>query len=141
MIINHFRTYMQDRTEGALYVNGVEYCSVLEDPRQEAGRKIIGETCVPEGLMQVKTSVSHKFKKNMLLLYNRADGSIHGDGRIFTGIRPHFGVHVGHTSGCPLLGFRLVVGRLSKPASDALFEMVDRALSVENVYWVISESI
>ena len=128
MIINHLRTYEQDRTTGKLYVNGDRFGSTVEDIGRPPGVKIYAETCIPEGVYRVIISMSGRFKKPMMLLYNQDDFSVDNSGIRFTGIRVHKGVGIEHTSGCVLL---LNYEVLQERVAD----------SSERVFWIISRDL
>jgi len=139
MIINVLRTYYKDFTEGSLYINGEFFCYVLED----IGRltKIKKETCIPEGHYQVGISVSTRWNKPMMLLYNTSERTVSRWGLEFTGIRPHGGNSTDDTEGCPILGFNSNhKGRVWNRASDKLFLQVQDSMdSGEDINWIISE--
>lgn len=139
MIINQLRKYDEYYTTGRIFVNGLYYCKSLEDQLRPYGEKVMGQTCIPEVVCKVSISRSTRFRKNMMLLSNRDDYSVEGNGIRFTGIRPHSGRNIGHTGGCPLLGFESKGDQLFNAASKPLFEMVKAAiLRSEEVIWVIS---
>lgn len=142
LLINQIREYKPNHTKGIVYINGVEFCYCLEDQRRDYGVKVDGDTCIPEGLMQVGITYSNRFRKDMLQLYNQRENlSVVGRGISFTGVRPHGGNTTKDTHGCPLLGFESNSGegRIWKRASDAMFEIVERAVDKgENIYWIIS---
>lgn len=141
LLINQIRKYHEEFTESTIYINGAEFCHCLEDQKQQYGVKVSGYTCIPEGAMEVLISYSNRFQKDMLLLYNQpVDLSVIGRGIKFTGIRPHGGNDTEDTHGCPLLGFEKDgSGKIWKRASDAMFEIVERAIDKEDdVLWVIS---
>lgn len=140
LLINQIRTYEDKYTSSKVYINGAEFCHCLEDQRQAIGVKIPGETCIPEGVMNVAITYSNRFGKDMLHLYNTPDLSIVGWGIKFTGVRPHGGNNTEDSHGCPLLGFESDnSGKIWKRASDAMFEIVERAVDKgEEIMWVIS---
>jgi len=131
MIINSFRKYQSDRTVSLVYVNGKEFGEALEDAGRPQGVKIPGETCIPEGVYQVRITYSRAFKKDMMVLFNHApDHSIRKDDIFFNGIRVHAGTNIGHTAGCPLLNN---YEELQKKVQQVL----DKG---EEVYWVINRA-
>lgn len=142
MIITQLRTiHAPAFTQSDLFINGAErFCYVLEDRKQPFGVKVPGQTCIPEGTYRVSISQSARWKKPMMLLSNRDDLSLEGDGIRFTGVRPHGGNDVDDTEGCPLCAFNSDHnGRVWGRASDAIFNLVREALDRgEQVYWVIS---
>jgi len=132
MIINSFRKYQADRTESLVYVNGKEWDqTILEDAGRPQGVKIPGETCIPEGVYQVRITYSRAFKKDMMVLFNHApDHSIRKDDIFFNGIRVHAGTNIGHTAGCPLLN-----------NYEKLQDQVQKTLDKdEEVIWVINRA-
>jgi hypothetical protein len=132
VIINQIRTYHDARTTSVLYVNGeIMHGAVIEDIGRPEGVKIAGKTCIPEGVYNVAITDSPRFKKPMMLLSNRADGSIQRGDISFTGIRVHAGTSVEHTEGCILF-----------QDYDKLQSLVQAALDrKEQVLWVINKGI
>ena len=102
------RTYLQNHThsEIELYEQGalLYSCYSLEDVGRPEGIKIPAWTCVPEGLFRAKVSMSNRFKRPMIMLYNQDNGYeiIDDLGNSWKGIRVHAGVHVDHSHGCIL---------------------------------------
>ena len=143
MIIVCIRKYYKDFTQSDLYINGERFCYVLEDEGRPSGVKIPDDTCIPEGCYQVAISVSHRFKKPMMVLYNRDDHSIERLGVRFTGIRPHGGNNIEHTAGCPLLAYNSDHnGKVWNRASDDLQDIITAAIDKgEEVKWIITEGI
>ena len=142
MIVNQLRTYEQDCTESDLYINGIQYCYVLEDVGRPHGVKINAETCISEGHYKAVITYSHRFKKDMILLYNKEDMSVERFGVRFTGIRAHGGITIEHTAGCPLVGFKRAQGKVYNSASDELLNRVRAAIDAgESIDWIITEKI
>jgi hypothetical protein len=142
MIVNQLRTYEQDCTESDLYINGIQYCYVLEDVGRPHGVKINRETCIPEGHYKAVITRSTRFKKDMILLYNKEDMSVERFGVRFTGIRVHGGITIEHTAGCPLVGFKRAQGKVYNSASDELLKRVQTAIDAgESIDWIITEKI
>ncbi len=78
---------------GDLYLDGVHFCSVLEDlPRPE---KIRGETAIPAGLYGLLVTESPRFKTRLPILLD-----VPG----FEGVRIHAGNTDRDTEGCLLVG-------------------------------------
>ena len=128
MIINCLRTYQADKTTGEIFVNGQHFGPSLEDPGRPANVKIPSQTCIPEGVYNVKITHSNRFNKPLMLIHNQADLSVQNSGIRFTGIRVHAGANVGHTAGCPLV-----------TNYEALQAQVQAALDAgESVLWVVS---
>ena len=132
MIINQIRTYHEARTVSVLYENGSPlHGAVIEDVGRPDGVKIAGKTCIPEGVYSVSITLSPKFKKPMILLSNKADGSIQRGDITFTGIRVHSGTSVDHTEGCPLYqDYESLQSRIQAA--------IDRK---EQVLWIVSKGI
>lgn len=132
MIINQFRTYHDKVTTSDVFVNGVYFGEAIEDIGRPAGVKIPAETCIPEGVYHVSITMSGKFGKPMMVLYNvNDDHSVDRGGVRFTGIRVHRGAGTRNTEGCVLL-----------PDYEQLQAKVQAQLdSGDKIYWVISEAI
>jgi hypothetical protein len=127
MIVTQLRTYLADSTESDLYVNGKRYGRTLEDVGRPEWVKVQGQTCIPEGAYDAKVTYSPKFKKRLIQLSNRADGSVQAS-ISFTGIRVHGGSSVGHTEGCILLnGYEPLQAQIEEAAAAG-----------ESALWVIS---
>lgn len=104
MIITQLRTYHKDRTVSILFVDGVQLTgTTLEDCGRPSGVKIPKETCIPEGTYGVKITMSPKFKKPLILLYNDPSDLSVRDGPVkWTGVRVHAGATIEHTEACIL---------------------------------------
>lgn len=108
LIITHQRKVFN--TEGdrniisEIFVDGEYFCYALEDEHRFDGHKVFGETCIPSLEYDVLVSMSGKFKREMILLYNKPDYSIEHEGVRFTGVRVHNGVTSIHSHGCVLVG-------------------------------------
>lgn len=142
MIINQLRDYRVFFTESTLHINGGErFCWVLEDIGRPHGVKVPKETCIPEGHYKCIISVSTRWQKPMLLLYNTVERSVERFGVTFTGIRPHGGNRTSDTSGCPLLGYNSDhEGLVFNRASDDLLIEIKKAIdNGETIDWIISE--
>jgi len=132
VIINQIRAYHEARTVSVLYEDGILLSgTVIEDVGRPQGVKIAGKTCIPEGVYNVSITLSPKFKKPMILLSNKPDGSIQRDDVTFTGIRVHAGISVDHTEGCPLYqDYEKLQSRIQAA--------IDKG---EKVLWIISKGI
>jgi len=131
LILNQLRTYHQDFTESELFINGNNdrFCYVLEDVGRGPGVKIKKETCIPEGHYIVTISVSTRWNKPMLLLYNTRERTVERFGVKFTGVRIHGGNDVDDTEGCPLAAYNSDhKGKVWSRASDELLEIVRDAM-------------
>ena len=115
-----------------LYINGKYFSDALEDPDrgltdtmslEEIKKiKIKGNTCIPYGTYNVTITYSPRFKKNLPLINN-----VKG----FEGIRVHNGNTPQDSSGCVLLGFNKVKGRVvdSKVTVNKFIDIVQKALN------------
>ena len=89
-------------TLGSLYVDGVRFCSTLEDEIREvpdapvAAWKVQDRTAIKAGRYRVRWTWSHRFQRMTPELVGV---------EAFSGIRLHAGVRHEHTSGCILVGF------------------------------------
>jgi hypothetical protein len=131
VIITQLRTYEKTSTKGELYVDGKKLAGeTLEDCGRPQGVKIQDETCIPEGEYSVQITLSNRFKKLMIVLYNEPSDHSVRDGTVkWTGIRVHSGVTIEHTAGCVLY-----------KQYPLLQDMIQRALDAkEPVYWVIGQ--
>jgi len=76
MIVNQLRTYSEDCTESDLYINGLQYCYVLEDIGRPHGVKVPRETCIPEGHYKaVITRSNRKGRDNIRASSDDGDSS------------------------------------------------------------------
>ena len=149
MIIEQVREYRDDYTLSVLFItqHGIietdeveRFCYVLEDVGRPFGIKVQDKTCIPEGAYYVDITISSRWNKPMLILYNKADRSIQRGGIKFTGIRPHGGNDVDDTSGCPLCAYNSDNrGKIWTRASDDLLDLVRSAKDAgESVMWLIN---
>lgn len=127
MILTLTRKKMtSDSTPGELWVDGKFECFTLEDLCR-TGPKVYGETAIPEGTYRVIINMSPKFKKLMMRVL-----AVPG----FDGILIHKGNSDEDTSGCILVGDRLLDGKIvagtSTPAHDHLYSRVMFALLAGN---------
>lgn len=72
------------------------FCYTLEDEKRADGLKVYGETAIPNGIYNVKLTMSNRFKRIMPLLL---------DVKGFSGVRIHGGNTSKDTHGCPLVAF------------------------------------
>lgn len=82
-------------TVGALYLDGLFECFVLEDLVREPGIKVSGQTAIPAGRYRITVTPSARFKEDLPLLLD-----VPG----FEGIRIHAGNTRDDTEGCLLVG-------------------------------------
>ena len=101
MHIKEIRTlFTQTSASGKIFINGRYYCESLSDRVQPYGIKVPGETAVPPCVCSVIINRSRRFKRDMLMIYNRKDYSIEVNGIRFTGIRAHGGNTHEDVAGC-----------------------------------------
>lgn len=133
MIINQLRTYHKDRTVSTIHVDGIQLQgTALEDCGRPKGVKIQDETCIPEGVYGVKITMSNRFKKPMIILFNQPSDLSVQDGTVqWTGIRVHSGTTIEHTAGCVLF-----------KGYEALQDMIQHEIdNHQPVYWIIGKAI
>ena len=122
-------------TIGRLYIDGVYFCDILEDPdrgldssmtlAQIQRIKVHGKTAIPTGIYDVLLSYSPKFAsrpwatkyRGMLPLINGTPG--------FSRVFLHVGNTAADTDGCPLLGKNTVVGKVTQ-STVTFEEFMDR---------------
>lgn len=140
IFINQIREYKETHTDSEIYLNGDKFCVGLEDVGRPYGVKVYGETAIPEGIYDVEVSVSNRFKKEMILLYNTPDKAVRRNGVEFHGVRVHGGNSVKDTLGCVLaMHYSDGKGNAWDRASDELCEEVKKLIqSGEVVKWVIT---
>jgi hypothetical protein len=110
------RIFNKNFTIGDLYVDGIWFAYCLEDPVRN-GRKIKGQTAIPEGDYKVVLDYSNRFKKIMPHILDVPN---------FEGIRIHSGNTAEDTEGCILvgqLGLKDSIGE-SRRAFDALYAVL-----------------
>ena len=124
----------QRSTIGGLYIANVFECYTLEDVERIGQAKVAGRTAIPRGRYRVELTHSPKFGRVMPLIWNvqTPDGRklVSGDGKIFEGVRIHWGNDQDDTEGCLLVGAKLapVPDRIleSRVAFDRLFAKLER---------------
>ena len=94
----------KDATNGMLFINGIFECYTLEDQYQAV--KVMHETCIPEGVYDVKFRKTGGFHAKYSERYKNAHyGMLHiQDVPNFTYILIHTGNTDEHTSGCLIVG-------------------------------------
>lgn len=87
-----------------MFLNGNYFGYTLEDVSRGRAVKINAKTCIPEGTYLVKISRSHRFQRDMPMIYNNDNGyQLDNEGISFKGIRIHGGnTHI-DSEGCVLL--------------------------------------
>jgi hypothetical protein len=139
MIILQLRKYLATYTESRLLVNGSYAGVVLEDAGRPDGVKIPGQTCLPEGIYRATITMSPKFGRHMILIYNKSDYAVDVNGVRFTGIRVHEGTTIDNTDGCMLYGSSISAGGiLTKGGLLELEQHIGSAIQDrEPIFWVI----
>ena len=140
IFITQIRDYKEAHTDSEIYLDNVKFCAGLEDVGRPYGVKVYGETCIPEGIYDVEVSVSNRFGKEMILLYNTPDKAVKKNGVEFHGVRVHGGNTVKDTLGCILAMYHSDGnGKAWDRASDDLKDKVKALLNKgEIVKWVIT---
>lgn len=107
-------------TIGKFYIDGIYHCYSLEDKVRE-GKKVNGQTAIPNGTYDVIVDVSTRFGKSLPHILNVPN---------FTGVRIHAGNTSKDTEGCILLGHTWAgkdfIGN-SKIAFNSFFEKLEKA--------------
>lgn len=131
----HRKVYLEDRTLGELYVNGVKFCDTLEDRDRGLGQalpleqnialKIKKQTAIPKGEYVVVISFSNRFQKLLPELLSVP---------AFGGIRIHPGNAPEDTDGCILVG-RLSNNKVvsSRDTFGKLFTLLVKANKTEKI--------
>lgn len=100
------KKYTLKSTLGELFILPEEkerFSWILEDVVRGTNIKIPGHTAIPAGRYKVKITMSHRFKREMPIIYNQDNGyELIADGKSFKGIRLHGGNTHLDTEGCPL---------------------------------------
>tara|TARA_R100001480_G_scaffold4649_1_gene11199 strand:- start:185 stop:937 length:753 start_codon:yes stop_codon:yes gene_type:complete len=92
-----------DATNGILLIDDVFECYTLEDQYQEV--KVMHETCIPEGIYDIKLRTVGGFHEKYKARYSNHKGMLHlQDVPGFTYILIHAGNTDEHTSGCLIVG-------------------------------------
>ena len=127
-------------TIGELSINGNFECFILEDRdrglkkemtiSELTGKKIHGETAIPEGRYEIAITRSERFKKPLPLLL---------DVPAFAGIRIHPGNTAADTEGCLLPGKNKGTDIVtnSRDAFNALFDRLKTAIEKEKIFITI----
>jgi len=116
-----FRQFYSDKcTIGRLDIDDKYFCETLERRVCRKGKKVRGETAIPEGVYKVVLDMSTRFKRILPRILD-----VEG----FTGIRIHSGNTAKNSTGCVLVGFSRGVDCIyrSREAEKALMEILVRA--------------
>lgn len=130
------RNYLKEKyTIGNLYYTGIELngkttkiieedflCNIIEDKfrgNDLAKKKVLGETCIPEGNYQIRMTYSPKYKKSLPQLLNVP---------YFEGIRIHSGNSAQDSEGCLIPGMNKEVGKVleSKKHTDVIINKIKK---------------
>ncbi len=103
-------------------------CFTLEDKQRQV--KVAGETCIPDGIYEIKVTLSEKFDRFLLELLD-----VPG----FTGIRIHRGNQIGDTMGCILVGMGASLSGDpilydSKNTEIVVLNMIEKLLEMDKVF-------
>lgn len=86
-----------------LFTDGKFFCYCLEDEFRADGVKVYGKTAIPAIEYDVAVTMSSRFKREMILLYNQPDLSVQHEGVRFDGVRVHSGNTSEDSHGCVLV--------------------------------------
>lgn len=89
--------YGKDYTGGSLFINGLFFCSTIEDVVRPYGEKVKGETAIQCGTYEIVLDFSQRFQKVMPHILNVPN---------FEGIRIHSGNTAKDSEGCILVGVK-----------------------------------
>lgn len=134
--------FTKDATGGILYVGDIvkeKVCYTLEDACRGKGIKVYGETCVPAGhRYRVGVNKSDRFGRDMLIIYNCADGyTLRADGILFTGIRAHGGNDSDDTLGCLLVAYNRISNTVIQgTAEKEVTKLVKDAIARGEEVWI-----
>jgi len=138
--VRHY--FNPNSTGGVTLIDGKTY-QLQEDTARAYGVKVPRETCIPAGSYQVGIRQSHRFKREMIVLYDyiTPDGeyTIRNGAFPFTWIYSHGGNTAEHTSGCLPHAFRRKNrDEIYGTAEKEIFDQVKEAIKFrENVVWEI----
>lgn len=139
-IFNKGKTENENSTIGEIFIDGVFFCYVLEDQVREDGVKVYGRTAIPDIEYNAIVTMSTRFKRETVQLYNMPDYSIQYKGVTFTGVRVHSGNNPVDSHGCPIVAYntdnKKVWGTAEKELTKKVKEAIQRK---EKVTWKIEE--
>lgn len=129
----------KDYTIGVFYISGKRLCNSLEDtdrgliqsmPTGKINQiKVYGSTAIPKGTYKVILSVSPKFStRAWAKKYGGLVPEILGV-KGFSSIRIHPGTDASSTSGCPIVGDNLKVGKVLN-STKRYYELMDALMPV-----------
>ena len=132
--------YTERATGGELIEVGKpgRICYTLEDTRRTPGIKVQGSTAIPAGRYKCDVTRSNRFGRDMVILYNCANGcEVRGEGISFTGIRMHGGNKHVDTSGCILTAYnRITDDVIQGTAEHEITELVRKAIHFGDEVWI-----
>ncbi len=129
-------------TIGGLFIeNGIsieKVCLSLEDARRAPGIKVQNHTCIPAGRYRVTISYSSRFKREMPMIYNCANGyEIRAEGITFTGIRIHGGNTHENTAGCLIVAYNYInENTIQGTAEEEVTHMIRSAIAANEEVWI-----
>lgn len=122
-------TFTENTSVGKIFLNGNFFAHTLEDACRGDHIKIPAKTCIPEGTYLVDITISHKFGREMPIIYNQENGyELINRGISFKGIRLHGGNDHTDSAGCPLVARKrvhegLIYGSMEKELTAALIKL------------------
>jgi hypothetical protein len=137
-VYNDGATEVERNVISRVVIDGFYFCSALEDTVRPDGVKIAKMTAIPALKYNVTVTMSARFKRLMVLLYNQNDYTINHKGVTFAGVRAHGGNTALNTEGCILVAFNTDNKKIWGTAEKALLEKVQEAIArKEAVTWEI----
>ena len=126
-------------TAGRLYVSGLEICSTLEDEHRDV--KAAGQTRIPAGIYKLGLRTTGGFHGRYKSRFSRIHkGMIQiMDVPGFTYILIHCGNTHDHTTGCILLGSRVITKNKGRP--DEEFQVPQSGKTYSRVYPIIADAL
>jgi hypothetical protein len=125
-------------TIGEIFVDGKYFCYVLEDEVRADGQKVFGKTAIPAIEYDVTISYSNKFKRDMILLYNKKDFTIEHEGVTFSGVRVHGGNDAEDSHGCPIVAYNTDSVKVWGTSEKDILAIVKKAIKEgKKVKWLV----
>lgn len=122
-------TFTLKSSTGKIFLNGEFFAHSLEDVSRGEHVKIQSKTCIPEGTYLVNVTESHRFQREMPMIYNHQNGyQLDARGISFKGIRIHGGNKEEHSEGCVLIAKNrlnddLIQGSMEKELTQELIRL------------------
>lgn len=137
-IFNVGKTENERSTISELFIDGKYFSYILEDEVRADGQKVFGRTAIPAIEYDVAVTYSNRFKREMILLYNRPDFTVEHEGVKFAGIRCHGGNTAEDSHGCPIVAYNTDGVKVWGSAEKDLLKIIKEALkNKETVKWNI----